>query len=169
MNETEARMLREARRIYIRRIDTKSRAWLAEAYRADLADQGRQILFGGPSTRNELIAALVELHYPDAKMYEAIHITGHTARGFTACEHCHDDDGTHAGHLCDCERHADTDCTAPGCQHPRAAFHFSTTHMGPGRRPILHPHESLGHVYQGPLGRLVDTGAGLHFTFTSQS
>lgn len=149
MNLTEARVLREAHNAYVKRISRMTRAQLRDAERADLADRGIVREYGGPVTRDELISALCELHYPAAKLNEAIHVIGHDTRDWPACNFCHDDDGLHAGHLCECDRWAETACTVCG---RRAAFHFSTTHMR-AERPILTDHGMQGHLYQGRLMR----------------
>jgi hypothetical protein len=148
MNETEARTLRAAADAYVRRMNAKSRAVLAQTYRDDMAELGRVTVFGGPVTRDELLSALVELHYPAAKQNEAIHVIGHQARGWSACNHCHDDDGTHDGHLCQCDRADETACTTCDQQ---AQFHFST--INTTGRPILLDHGHLGHPYTGTFGR----------------
>lgn len=149
MTDTQARTLREAHNAYIKQMARMPVAKLAAFYAADLADQGRQIVFGGPRTRDELMRALGELHYPAAKLNEAVHVTGHDTHGYTACNFCHDDDGTHNGSLCECDRHVETDCTVCGRM---AAFHFSTTyHRGGDQRPTLRDHGMLGHEYQGVM------------------
>lgn len=79
MNETQARTFFEARTAYIQRINRSTKAELASIYREDMREQGRQIIFGGPSTKAELINALVELHYPLAKVNEATHVLYHSA------------------------------------------------------------------------------------------
>lgn len=78
MDETTARTFAEARSGYATRIARKSKAALAAMYAADLAEAGRSILFGAPSTRDELMGALMELHYPLGKLNESIHVLYHT-------------------------------------------------------------------------------------------
>ena len=147
MNETEARTLREAHNAYVKRLSRQSRLALAVIYRDDLADQGRALVSGGPLTRDELISALCELHYPAAKLNEAGHVLYHDSHGYTACELCHDSDGTHDGHLCECNRWPETACLVCGRS---AAFHYSSTYRG-DQRPTLTPHDRLGHFYQGRI------------------
>jgi hypothetical protein len=148
MNETEARTLREAHNAYVKRLSRMSRYNLEHAYRADLADRGRQVISGGPVSKDDLIAALCDLHYPVAKLNEATHTLYHTPGATnSACELCHDDDGLHAGYLCECSRHRETDCASCG---QMMAFHFSTTYT-PGDRPVLTEHGHLGHAYLRPV------------------
>lgn len=89
MNETQARTIREAHDGYVKSIYRKPKAALAQMYRSELADRGQYILFGGPSSKDELVSALVELRYPLAKMNESIHVLYHQD-GITndACEWC---------------------------------------------------------------------------------
>ena len=89
MNETQARTLREAHDGYVKSVNRKPKAQLAIMYRAELADRGTQLLYGGPASKDELINALVELRYPLAKMNESIHVLYHVD-GITndVCEHC---------------------------------------------------------------------------------
>ena len=89
MDETQARIIREARDSYVKSIYRKPKAALAQMYRSELADRGQYILFGGPSSKDELVSALVELRYPLAKMNESIHVLYHQD-GITndVCEWC---------------------------------------------------------------------------------
>ena len=78
MSELQARTIREARDGYVQSLSRKTKAAL-----------GREILFGGPASKTELITALVELRYPLAKLNEAIHVLYHSAEfPNDACEHC---------------------------------------------------------------------------------
>jgi hypothetical protein len=149
MNLTEARTLREAHNAYVKRLARMTRGALAILEAIEMREHDQTHLLGGPVTRDELIAALVELRYPAAKRNEAIHVIGHDSHGFTACNFCHDDDGTHAGSLCECDRWPETACTVCGRM---AAFHFSTTYTrGSSERPTLTAHTLLGHTYQGRI------------------
>jgi hypothetical protein len=152
MNETEARTLREGHNAYVKRLSHMSRAALAELELQELRDRGIVRMMGGPVTRDEFIWSLCELRYPSTALNEAAHVIGHQARGWSACNFCHDDDGTHNGHLCECDRHTETDCTACG---KMAAFHFSVTFgdCARGERPILTDHRRLGHAYQGRMAQ----------------
>ena len=89
MNELQARTFREAHDGYVRSIYRKPKATLAAMYRDELADQGKQILFGGPGSKDELISALTELRYPLAKLNESIHVLYHDSEVVNeACEFC---------------------------------------------------------------------------------
>jgi hypothetical protein len=89
MNETQARIIREAHDSYVKTIYRKPKTTLAHMYRQELADRGREILYGGPASKDELISALVELRYPLASMNESVHVLYHTD-GITneICEQC---------------------------------------------------------------------------------
>jgi hypothetical protein len=89
MNETQARIIREAHDGYVQSIYRKPRTTLAHMYRQELADRGREILYGGPASKDELISALTELRYPLASMNESVHVLYHRD-GITndACEQC---------------------------------------------------------------------------------
>jgi hypothetical protein len=78
MNETAARIFLEASGAYAARLANKSKAALAAMYAADLAEAGRSILVGTPTTHGELTGALLELHYPLGKLNESIHVLYHT-------------------------------------------------------------------------------------------
>lgn len=79
MNETQARTLIEARSGYTQTISRKTANVLRIMFREDQAERGMQTLFGGPVTKQELISALVELHYPLTKLNEATHVLYHSA------------------------------------------------------------------------------------------
>jgi hypothetical protein len=89
VNETQARTIREAHDGYVKSIYRKTARELSFMYRLALADRGREILLGGPSSKDELISALVELRYPLASMNESVHVLYHRD-GITndACEQC---------------------------------------------------------------------------------
>lgn len=59
-------------------------------YGRTLREQGKEILFGGPSGKDELIAAILELHGMGIdKLNEAIHVQYHTAdMPNEACKFC---------------------------------------------------------------------------------
>lgn len=100
MTKEAAGMFRAAAASYVKRINRQTRTSLADLYRGDLADRGRQILLGGPATKDELIRALMELHYPAERQNLAIHVLYHDEAGWTACEHCH----PHGGAFCECSK-----------------------------------------------------------------
>lgn len=92
MNETQARILREAHDGYVKSIYRKPKAQLATMYRAELAAQGTTLVYGGPASKDELVSALVELRYPLAKMNESIHVLWHTGEiRNEVCEYCNPD------------------------------------------------------------------------------
>jgi hypothetical protein len=88
MNETEARTLREAHNAYVKRINRKTLPALKGDYRNDLADRGIIQAYGGPVSRDEVISALCELHYPIAKLNEAIHVIAHAGELWPDCPFC---------------------------------------------------------------------------------
>lgn len=77
MNKTEAQTFREAWNAYVKRISRMSKVALRELYTSDLREQNMYSLYGGPVSKDELIGALTELHYPTEKLNEAIHVTAH--------------------------------------------------------------------------------------------
>jgi hypothetical protein len=143
MTKDQATALRAARNQEVKNLARKSRHELA----AIEINEGPVHLLGGPVTKDELIAAIIERRYPIARQNEASHVIGHPGRGWTACDWCHDDDGTHAGHPCECGRHAETDCTTCGRM---AVFHFSITRQQGGRWSFT-DHGNMGHLYTGAL------------------
>ena len=106
MDEIQARTLREAHDGYVRRLSRMTVAALRNLYREELAGQGSQLLFGGPSGKDELISALTGLRYPLEKLNESIHVLYHRDGIVnSACELCHDShDETGSGDAtgCDC-------------------------------------------------------------------
>lgn len=56
---------------YVRSLNRLTKANLAAVYRRELAKRGREILYGGPASRDELLSAIVDLRYPLAEMNEA--------------------------------------------------------------------------------------------------
>ena len=89
MNQDQALILREAANAYAKSIYRKSRHELAGLYRAELADRGQYLAFGGPVSKDEYVSALMQLRYPVAKMNESVHVLYHVD-GITndICEHC---------------------------------------------------------------------------------
>jgi hypothetical protein len=89
MNETQARIIREARDGYVQSIYRLPKATLATMYRQELADRGRTLIYGGPGSKDALISALVELRYPLASMNESVHVLYHRDGIVNdACEQC---------------------------------------------------------------------------------
>lgn len=124
MNELQARTLREAHDGYVKSIYRKPKAQLAVMYRAELADRGRQVLFGGPSSKDELISALTELRYPLAQMNESIHVLYHVdGISSDVCAYCNPDPCPVCGVLEGCVYTA---------EHPQAIV--NGRHVGAGAR-----------------------------------
>lgn len=71
MTRDEARALITAHDDCARAVWRMSRARLAALYRAELAKHGRELLYGGPVSRDELTNAIVDLRYPLDRMNEA--------------------------------------------------------------------------------------------------
>jgi hypothetical protein len=141
MTRDFALALRAACNHDVRLLTSKTRHELA----AIELQEGPTHLLGGPVTKDELIRAIIERRYPSARQNEAAHVIGHDTYRWTACNWCHGDDGTHGGHLCECDRHTETDCTTCGRM---AAFHFTTRHSDP---PVLIDHGGMGHPYTGAM------------------
>jgi hypothetical protein len=119
----EAAMFRAAHSAYVGRVSRMSRGRLADLHRADLAEQGRQILFGGPVTKDELVRALVELHYPTARLNMTTHVLHHGEADWSACEYC----AVEAGRCvpcvracCPCGEARGQDCWRPAEHHAAA-------------------------------------------------
>jgi hypothetical protein len=89
VNETQARTIREAHDYYVKSIYRKPKATLAHMYRRELYARGIIPVYGGPASKDELIAALTELRYPLAAMNLSVHVLYHRD-GITndICEHC---------------------------------------------------------------------------------
>jgi hypothetical protein len=94
--EDQALMFRAACGAFARRMSRKTRSALAAEYRADLAALDRQILSGGPRSKDELVSALVELHYPAATLNMTSHVLYHDGGGWSACAWCGGQDATDA-------------------------------------------------------------------------
>jgi hypothetical protein len=89
VNELQARTIREAHDGYVKSIYRKPKATLASMYRQELAARGYHLLYGGASSKDELISALVELRYPLAAMNLSVHVLYHVdGISNDACEHC---------------------------------------------------------------------------------
>jgi hypothetical protein len=144
MTKDQATALRAAHNHEVKHLTRMTRHELA----AIEIQEGPAHLLGGPVTKDQLIAAIIERRYPIARQNEAAHVIGHHSYKWTACNWCHDDDGTHAGHLCECDRHTETDCTTCGRM---AAFHFSATYTDGLGRPVLTDHGNMGHPYAGAM------------------
>jgi hypothetical protein len=145
MTKGQAHALRAAHASEARALTRMTRHELAVIERCDLAARDIERIMGGPASKDELIGAILEMRYPAARQNEAVHVLGHDSRGWSACNFCHDGDGTHDGHLCECDRRAETDCQVCG---KMAAFHFSSTSQ-PSGRPVLTDHGHMGHAYVG--------------------
>jgi hypothetical protein len=70
-------------------------------YGRTLREMGREVLFGGPSNKDELIRAILELHgMTTDKLNEVTHVLYHKpSEVWSACEWCHD----RHGDTCDCK------------------------------------------------------------------
>ena len=104
MNPTQARIYFEARGAYAKRVSRLSRATLATDYRAELADRGMSLLYGGPATKDELLTAIINLRYPVAKINEATHVLYHSSDfPNEVCAYCNPDPCPACGALEACE------------------------------------------------------------------
>jgi len=100
MSVEQARLFRAAHEGEVRALNRKTIGQLREIHRAELAGRGAEILFGGPSGKDELMAAILEFRYPMAQLNETTHILYHNpGECWSACKFCH----PHAGADCDCE------------------------------------------------------------------
>jgi hypothetical protein len=99
MTETEARNFRTDHDAYVRTLSRQTKSHLASMYRQQLAAHGRELLYGGPASKDELISAISNLNYPIERLNESIHVLYHQdSDGSSACEWCH----PHSGGTCDC-------------------------------------------------------------------
>lgn len=87
MTLTEAQTFRAAWNAYVKRITRMSKVKLAALYAADMRERNMFSLYGGPRSKDELVGALTELHYPHEKLNEAIHVTGHDVI-WPDCQYC---------------------------------------------------------------------------------
>jgi hypothetical protein len=71
MTKDEARTLIKDHDAYVRVISRKTKTDLAALYRRELARRGRELLYGGPGSKDEFISAIVDLEYPLGLMNEA--------------------------------------------------------------------------------------------------
>jgi hypothetical protein len=95
-SQDEARMFRTAHDIFIKRINRMTVSALRVEYAAELADRGREILYGGPSSKQELIAALGQLRYPADRFNMTTHVLYHQGAVWSACAWCGGADATDA-------------------------------------------------------------------------
>ena len=134
MNETEARTLREAHNAYVRFLDGISRYRLAAELVELETERGIIHLYGGPSTRDELISALCEIRYPAAKLNEAGHVLWHSYGAVnSACKLCHGQ-GNHDDLNCDCgavSLHAECACGHPRHKHWRPSGTCAAVELPP--------------------------------------
>lgn len=77
MDETQARTFNEARSGYITRLSRMTRIGLAAELGAEMAERGQTLLYGGPTSKDELMSALVGIRYPLARLNESIHVLYH--------------------------------------------------------------------------------------------
>lgn len=88
MDQTEARTYRAAYAAAVKRYSKMTKAQLRTEDAAALEARGMQRLYGGPQSKDELIADILELRgYTAAKEHEAIHTLGHDTP-WPDCGHC---------------------------------------------------------------------------------
>jgi hypothetical protein len=89
MTRDEAAALRAAEGAEVRLLSRKSRHELAAIEASEGAARGLTHLFGGPSSKDALIRAILEFRYPQARQNEAAHVLGHNpGERWSACEWC---------------------------------------------------------------------------------
>lgn len=89
MTPAEAQQFRQDHDSYARAIWRKPKGTLAALYRQELAAAGRQLLYGGPVSKDELANALVDLRFPLGKLNESVHVLHHTDGIISdVCEFC---------------------------------------------------------------------------------
>lgn len=99
MTEAEARNFRIGHDALVRKLSRMSRGELARLELAELRKAGRERLFGGPHSKDELIRAITSYSFPLEQLNESIHVLYHRGGiGSSACKDCH----PHAGGACDC-------------------------------------------------------------------
>lgn len=99
MTPDEARELRKDCDDYVAFWSRQPKRALANIYRLLLAEQGRQLLGGGPVTKDEYLSAITGIRFPVARRNEANHVLYHRpGESWPACEWCH----PHAGAECQC-------------------------------------------------------------------
>jgi len=100
MDKAEAAQFRRDHDDYARYLAKQTRAALAAAYRHQLASQGMTLLGGGPGSKDELTAAIMNLRFPINQLNQSIHVLYHApGETWSACEWCH----PHAGATCECK------------------------------------------------------------------
>lgn len=88
MNETEARIFREAYEAAVKRYSKMARVALATEEAALMRDQGMEHIYGGPSSKDELLTSILNLRgYTNEKLYEATHVVSHDVV-WPDCRYC---------------------------------------------------------------------------------
>ena len=104
MDETQARIFSEARSAYIGRLARMTRVSLAAELTSELEECGRVLVFGGPTSKDELMSELVGIRYPRARFNEATHVLHHTADVRNEiCAYCNPNPCPICGALEDCQ------------------------------------------------------------------
>src|SRR5487761_1129592 len=100
MTEAQARIFREAWNAAAKRYSRMSKAQLQAEDAAALADAGMQRIYGGPASKDELIADILNPRgYTTARLNETTHVLYHgPGEAWSACDWCH----PHQGAPCDC-------------------------------------------------------------------
>lgn len=93
MSKDFAHALQAARDSDVRALSRMTRHELAALERSELAAIGREHIFGGPVTKDELLSAIVNMRYPIARQNEAIHVLHHDPQPgqvgtWSACKFC---------------------------------------------------------------------------------
>ncbi len=99
MDQAQAAQLRIEHDRYARLIWRKPVRELKDIYRTEQAARGAQLLYGGPSGKDELTSAIVSLRFPVEQLNESTHVLHHgDGNAWSACQWCH----PHGGAGCDC-------------------------------------------------------------------
>ena len=89
MTPEQARQFRAARDYDARTLDRTSKTALAGLYRTTLRRHGIESVYGGPASKDELAAAILDLRYPLERLNLASHVLFHQpGEDWSACEHC---------------------------------------------------------------------------------
>lgn len=89
MTSNEAKKLRIDHDACARMLNRMTVANLRIVHARNLSAHGREILFGGPQSKDELISAILELSgFGIAKLNEAIHVLAHDGWKNEICEFC---------------------------------------------------------------------------------
>jgi len=89
MTRDEAAALRAAAGADVSALARKTRHELVVIERSEAAAHNIEHLFGGPSTKDELIRAICEFRYPTDRQNEATHVLHHNpGERWSACEWC---------------------------------------------------------------------------------